>query len=132
MIQVRELLSPQFRASFLVTPKSSSSSDGSAFSGINFNPQVHQNSSNEQYASIKRSVSRQRPTSFNTMRPISITGVPEKQESPSYMSQTLPLRGSIRNKNYNAIPAPPVPISQRNRTEVVIYYRAPLNINFSR
>lgn len=102
------------------TPKSSSSSDGSVLL-INFNstPQVPLTSSNEQYASIKRSVSRQRPTSFNTMRPISITGVPEKQESPSYMSQTLPLRGSIRNKNYNAVPAPPVPISQRNRTESI-------------
>jgi len=96
------------------SPKSMNSND----SALQFNsfPQVP---TDQNYASISRNVSRIRPTSFNTMRPISISGVPDKQEFQSYMSQTLPLRGSLRNNKNNSVPAPPVPITKRNRTESI-------------
>ena len=47
-----------------------------------------------------------------------MTGAPDKQESPSYTSYTLPSRGTTRHKNFNVVPAPPSPLNQRNRTEV--------------
>lgn len=118
VIQVKIRFFKLLWASLLIldSPKSMNSND----SALQFNsfPQVP---TDQNYASISRNVSRIRPTSFNTMRPISISGVPDKQEFQSYMSQTLPLRGSLRNKKNNSVPAPPVPITKRNRTEVNFY-----------